>query len=69
MGVEGVTVGGEHLLAADHGSVDFLGEKRLHLGEQGLSGNGSCAHGCVLLRADALALPSKVKRRNPKGGA
>ena len=67
VGVEGVAVGGKHLLTADHGSVNFLGEKRLHFGEQGLSGYGSRAHGCVMLRANALALPSKVKRRNPEG--
>jgi len=32
VGVEGVAVGGEHLPTANHGSVNFLGEKRLHFG-------------------------------------
>ena len=43
-GGEGVPIGGGHLLAADHGAVNFLGKKHLHLGKQCFTGSGLHSH-------------------------
>ena len=43
-GVKRVPIGGGHLLAANHGAVNFLGKKHLHLGKQRFTGSGLRGH-------------------------
>ena len=66
-GVEGVAVGGTPWPPIT--APDFLREKRLHLGEQGLTGNGSRVLMAVYCFGGCAPRTGRKSRRNPTGGA